>query len=58
MSLELPKINHTFWARYRRRQKAERAWRRYVLQQRLAALRRANPIIDDWDWDRKIGRYL
>ena len=58
MPLELPKINHSFWARYRRRQKAERAWRRYVLQQRLAALRRAYPTVDDWTWDRKHGRYL
>ena len=56
MSLELPKINHTFWARYRRRQKAERAWRHYVLQQRLAALRRAYPVdqhFHDWWFDRR-----
>ena len=51
------KFDAAFWNRWRRRRKAELAWRRYVLQQRLIAFRRTYSQ-SDREWDSKTGRYL
>ena len=56
--VELFPINHAFWARYRRRKAALMAWRRYILQLRLEALRGAPRYACDQEWDGKHGRYL
>ena len=58
VSLELPPINQSFWKRLRRRKANELAWRRYILSQRLEALKRSPYDQVDLEWDARTGRYL